>query len=216
MPPAPPLPAAGPAPPEVDPRPSWLPADAPWPPASFTASPAVPLTTDVPLSGPAPGAQPWANVYSDVISQSKVGGHSYAGFWIRTVAYIIDSFIVGIPVLVVFVAILQGSGADFSNMSTATANQYVRIFQLLNFAAEFGYFVTFWTLGSTPGMRLVGIRVADASTFETIGAGKAMLRFLGFIVSGVLCGLGFLRVAWNPDKQGLHDRMAGTVVVWRK
>ena len=168
------------------------------------------------MTAPAPGAQPWANVYSDVISASKVGGHSYAGFWIRAVAYLIDSFVIGIPVLIIYVVILQGSGADFSTMDAATTTQYVRIFQLLNFAAEFGYFVTFWTLGSTIGMRLVGIRVADESTFETIGVGKAMLRFLGFVVSGAICGLGFLRVAWNPDKQGLHDRMAGTVVIWRK
>jgi len=201
---------------DVEPRPSWLPADAPWPPTTFTASPDVPLTTDAPLAAPAAGAVPWANVYSDVIAKTANSRYAYAGFWIRVVAYLIDSVIVTVPTVILFIVVLAGTGVtNFNDLPIATQTQYGRIFQLLSIAFNLGYFVTFWTMGSTPGMRIVGIRVADESTFDTIGIGKALLRYVGFVISGVCCGLGFLRVAWRADKQGLHDRLGGTVVIWR-
>lgn len=221
--PAPPPPAApapapsAPASPaaEVEPRPSWLPADAPWPPPTFSASPdSVPLTTDVPLSAPAPGAVPWANVYSDVIASSNTRGHAYAGFWIRFIAYVIDSLIIGIPVAILFFGLLGGSAA-FASQDQAQIAASGRVYNLLVLAASFAYFVFFWAQGSTPGMRLLNIRVADQATFESIGLGKAVLRYVGWIVSSFCCAIGFIWAAFDSRKQGWHDKIGGTVVVYR-
>ena len=41
----------------------------------------------------------------------------------------------------------------------------------------------------------------------------AALRFVGYIVSGVTLGAGFLLIALSDDRRGLHDRIAGTRVV---
>jgi uncharacterized RDD family membrane protein YckC len=41
----------------------------------------------------------------------------------------------------------------------------------------------------------------------------ALVRGLGAALSVVVLFLGFFWIAWDPDKQGWHDRIAGTVVI---
>jgi uncharacterized RDD family membrane protein YckC len=221
-PPPPPTPSA-PPPAPVEPRPSWLPADAAWPPATFNASPSgAPLTSDVPLDAPAPGAQPWANVYSNVVASSASRGHAYAGFWIRFLAYIIDSLIVGIPIVILFFVLLAAMGGVATTTSpgltqaqAAQISPTTSLINLLSLALSFGYFVFFWSQGSTPGMRVFGIRVVDQSTLQNIGVGKAVLRYVGWIVSSFCCAIGFIWAAFDSRKQGWHDKIGGTVVIYR-
>jgi uncharacterized RDD family membrane protein YckC len=197
---------------EGDPRPSWLPADAPWPPRSLAAAPSAPLTTDAPMAAAAPGAVPWANVYSDVIG-SSTSRHAYAGFWIRFIAYVIDSLIVGIPIGVLYFILSAGAGA--ATQDVTQLQTYVGVVNLLAFALTFGYFVYFWSQGSTPGMSLFGLRVADAATFQSIGVGKAVLRYIGWIVASFCCSIGLIWAAFDSRKQGWHDKIGGTVVIYR-
>jgi uncharacterized RDD family membrane protein YckC len=162
------------------------------------------------MAAPAPGAVPWANVYSDVIA-SSTSRHAYAGFWIRFIAYFIDSLIIGIPIAVLFIAFLGTPAAS----DPAQLQSISSVFNLVYLAVSFGYFVFFWSQGSTPGMRLFRIRVADQSTFETIGAGKAALRYVGWVISSFCCAIGFIWAAFDGRKQGWHDKIGGTVVVYR-
>ena len=48
---------------------------------------------------------------------------------------------------------------------------------------------------------------------DRIGVGKSFLRWFGSIVSAVLLTIGYLMVAFTERKQGLHDKIAGTLVV---
>jgi uncharacterized RDD family membrane protein YckC len=41
----------------------------------------------------------------------------------------------------------------------------------------------------------------------------AVVRALSCFLSAVVAGLGFLWIAFDGDKQGWHDKIAGTVVV---
>jgi uncharacterized RDD family membrane protein YckC len=43
--------------------------------------------------------------------------------------------------------------------------------------------------------------------------GKAFVRYLGYIVSGLVLALGFIWVAFDPKRQGWHDKIASTYVV---
>ena len=67
--------------------------------------------------------------------------------------------------------------------------------------------------GQTPGKRAMGIRVVDFDSGGSLGFGKAAIRYLGKIVSGIACLLGFLWILWDPQRQGWHDKIARTVVV---
>jgi uncharacterized RDD family membrane protein YckC len=74
--------------------------------------------------------------------------------------------------------------------------------------------VFFWTgTGQTPGKMAMGIRVVSAQTGDVIGMGEALLRYVGYIISGLALGLGFLWIIWDPKHEGWHDKIASTRVV---
>ena len=74
------------------------------------------------------------------------------------------------------------------------------------------YYVYHWgTKGATPGKAMMGLSVQALDGTEPIGVSRAGVRFLGYLLSGALLGIGFLMIAVSGN--GLHDRIAGTRVV---
>lgn len=78
------------------------------------------------------------------------------------------------------------------------------------------YHVAQWSIwGQTLGMKLAGIKVVSADGNKP-GFGRALLRMLGYFFSFSLAGWGFLMIALDPRRQGLHDKIAETFVVPEK
>ena len=76
------------------------------------------------------------------------------------------------------------------------------------------YYVYHWGVkGATPGKRLLGLVVVAEDGSETIGLSRAAIRVLGYLLSGLTLGIGFLMIAFGGS---LHDRLAGTRVVRRE
>ena len=76
------------------------------------------------------------------------------------------------------------------------------------------YFVYFWGLrGATPGKQVLGLRVEGEDGEFPIGLPRAGLRFVAYVFSAALFGVGFLMIA--VDGYGLHDRVARTRVTAR-
>jgi uncharacterized RDD family membrane protein YckC len=76
-----------------------------------------------------------------------------------------------------------------------------------------GYFVGFWAWkGATIGGTILQLRVVQAQG-RLPNFGEAMVRGLSGILSLAVVGLGGLWILWDPDRQGWHDRIAGTYVV---
>ncbi len=118
---------------------------------------------------------------------------TYAGFWRRLAAYIIDHTI--LTFIFVILALFGGLGA------------------LLAVAVSIAYLVGFWSsTGQTPGKAVVGVRIVNPDG-SAISTGSAFVRYLGYIVSGLILGIGFLMIAFHPRKLGLHDTIAGTQVI---
>ena len=77
-----------------------------------------------------------------------------------------------------------------------------------------GYFVVFWSAtGQTPGDRLFRIRVCRAVDGTVPSASAALLRFGGLIVAALPLFAGFLPILLDDRRRGIHDMLAGTVVV---
>ena len=53
----------------------------------------------------------------------------------------------------------------------------------------------------------------DASSHAPATSGQYLLRYLGYYISLIPFGLGFLWVGIDPRKQGWHDKIASTVVI---
>jgi uncharacterized RDD family membrane protein YckC len=89
---------------------------------------------------------------------------------------------------------------------------------LINLILMLGYFGYFWsTRGQTVGMMIFGFKVRDKATGQFPSLGKAVLR--GFIwwleVAFTFCiigAIGWLWQLWDPEKQAIHDKVAGTIV----
>ncbi|MFP4642130.1 MAG: RDD family protein [Dehalococcoidia bacterium] len=117
----------------------------------------------------------------------------YAGFWRRLAAYLVDCTIIG-----VMVGILNPFG--------------VFGFVLPSIIAVV-YFIGFWAwIGQTPGKAALGVKIVRLDG-TPINLGTAILRFIGYIISCLILCIGFLMIAFHVQKRGLHDLIAGTIVV---
>ncbi len=134
---------------------------------------------------------------------------TYAGFWIRVVAYIIDAILLGI-VGGLIGAVLGVNYSDPNAMQSGRA----RGAQAFDLVIAFIYFAGLWTvMGGSLGQRVLGMRIVDAGSGAPIGVGKAALRALGLYISFLVCLVGVIWVAFDARKQGWMDKIAGTVVV---
>jgi uncharacterized RDD family membrane protein YckC len=85
---------------------------------------------------------------------------------------------------------------------------------LVSFVAGLTYVIGSWTFfGATPGKMALGQQIVDAQTGGRIGLGKALLRYVGTIISAIPLCLGYLWIIWDGEKQGWHDKIAGTRVI---
>ena len=75
------------------------------------------------------------------------------------------------------------------------------------------YFIGFWAWrGQTLGKMVANVKVVRTDG-KPVDLRTAVLRFLGYIVCVLTLGIGFLLVAFDDRKQGLHDKIAGTYVI---
>jgi uncharacterized RDD family membrane protein YckC len=138
-------------------------------------------------------------------------GH-YAGAVSRLVAFAADIgaswglFTLGAAALGFAVQLVSGSSFSLGN------HQLVSLIAVVIW--EFIYFAYQWSLsGKTIGMALLGIRVVRTDG-TPIGPRQAVIRTLTLPLSFLILGLGFLGILTNRDRHALHDRLAGTAVVY--
>lgn len=68
------------------------------------------------------------------------------------------------------------------------------------------------SLGHTLGMRVLKLRIIDVYG-DAPAMPRALLRTLGYVLCVATVGLGFIWIAFDSEKRGLHDWLAGTYVV---
>ena len=145
-----------------------------------------PATAEVPSDVPPPLRPPPAPAAAEIPVQLSTLPR--VGFWERLAATFLDVIVVGIVVG------LLGLGDYFAVWATA-------------------YFITFWVLrGTTLGGVVMGIKVVRMDD-RPVDWSVALVRGLGSFLSLFVMGLGFLWVAWDPQRQSWHDKIAGTIVV---
>jgi uncharacterized RDD family membrane protein YckC len=136
------------------------------------------------------------------------------GFGRRLVAIAIDALIVTF-----FSAILIGI---FSILSVIVVSYsphddpiiFTTIFSICGVLVSIIYFVRFWVKseGQTMGKGMMGIQIISTDG-SSISWGKGLIRYIGYIISGLVFSLGFIWVAFDGKRQGWHDKMAGTYVI---
>ena len=144
-------------------------------------------------------------------------GLVYGGFWIRTLAYLIDSLLltgaaIGIA-SVTGIAFVTVTTQEFHSATFSSVSVWVSP-TLAGFALWLVYCCGLWTLaGQTVGMAPFGLRVLRAADGKRLGPGRAIGRFFGLLLSFAVLLIGVIWVAADRNKQGWHDKLARTVVV---
>lgn len=152
----------------------------------------------------------------------------YSGWWRRFGGYLLDALILGIPGGIINAAVQAmvpketDVCTDFDGdrylceQPTAGGTVVILLVGLALFVAGVVYYAYFnGKTGQTIGKKAVGIAVVDRYTGAPIGVGRAVGRYFGAILSGIVCGLGYLWAAWDDEKQTWHDKMVNSVVVRR-
>lgn len=135
----------------------------------------------------------------------------YAGFWIRVLAALIDSVLLCAILLPPLIAIYGWSYWDSTQFIKGPADF------LLSWIVPAVAIVLFWRARqATPGKLAVGAEIVDARTGGKPSTAQLIGRYLGYYVSTLPLLLGLIWVAFDPRKQGWHDKLAGTVVVRRR
>lgn len=135
----------------------------------------------------------------------------YAGFWSRTGATLIDTFLI---MLITFPILIGVYGTEYLDSEEVFAGAWdVLISWVLPAVAT----VLFWVYReATPGKMAIKIRILDASTGEKASLGQLIGRYLAYFLSMLPFCLGFFWIAFDQRKQGWHDKLSGTVVVKSK
>jgi uncharacterized RDD family membrane protein YckC len=155
------------------------------------------------------------------MGETVMQGMNYARFRDRTCAFIIDTIIIAVFTLCLFEGVVsagffsgtavmsRGPGIPFIIWG-ATAGVVLIILLCWLYSASMTSLS-----GGTIGKKIMGIEVIDFAA-NRLSFFQASVRFFAKLLSGLILGIGFFMIRYSEERQGLHDRFAGTFVVYRK
>lgn len=165
-----------------------------------------------PAQSPRPFVPPAYNPPPDV---------QYAGFWLRVVAYFVDTLVLA-PVGLIGFAILGGTivanlgklqgDPDPAVIMSLFGAYALTIFVSVSAAWLYHAFMESSRHEGTLGKKAMGLRVTDMNG-NRISFGRASGRFFGKMITGMTMGIGYAMAGFTERRQCLHDMLAGCLVV---
>ena len=148
----------------------------------------------------------------DDLAELALGNITYAGFWVRFAASLLDT------VVILLIAVVLGVMLEFAAAAMGFRVGSLRDDAWVNLLGLGLSWVYFASLESGPrcatiGKRAFNLHVLGAGDLTRIGFLRASARWLGRLLSTLLLMIGYLMQPFTPRKRALHDFIAGTVVV---
>jgi uncharacterized RDD family membrane protein YckC len=135
----------------------------------------------------------------------------YVGFWKRTVAVLVDTFLI---ILVTLPILIWVYGIEYLN------NEHMEKGSLdfiINYVFPTIAVILLWKYyQATPGKMIFKATIVDAKTGGKPTLKQWIIRYLGYFVSLLPFGLGYFWVAFDKKKQSFHDKLAKTLVIQSK
>jgi uncharacterized RDD family membrane protein YckC len=167
--------------------------------------------------------------YADPAGLVVSRGFSYAGFWLRVVATLIDSVAMSLALGVLLVPLFFLTGA--AGMIEAIAEHHGQpdpgviisliammfVLATVSVLAQWLYhaYLESGEKQGTWGKQLMGLYVTDLLG-QPITFGRASGRFFAKIVTGMIpLGIGYVMAGFTERKQALHDMIASCLVLRR-
>lgn len=152
---------------------------------------------------------------------------SYAGWWQRVGATILDGLI-AIPFLIPGMVVLlagptevkfRNDGFDGAGLYEEPTTGTVGLAVLVYLAGFVAYLIFYCRrvsrVGSSLGMSATGYRIIDANTGGNISMGKSIGRWFARYLSALPCYLGYLWPLWDAENRTFHDMIVQTRAVRR-
>jgi uncharacterized RDD family membrane protein YckC/Tfp pilus assembly protein PilE len=140
---------------------------------------------------------------------------TYAGFWERFAALIVDGFVLFVVNMVfsvlaaISIPLLGGKGDSGAGLGILVVAIYLLPWL---FSAAYFSLMESGERGATLGKRLLKLRVVGSSG-NRISKGRAVGRWFAHAVSNITLLIGYLIQPFTEKKQALHDMISGTFVV---
>jgi predicted Zn finger-like uncharacterized protein len=156
--------------------------------------------------------------------QVETSTMTYAGFWRRLGAYLIDGIVVGIIMKISTGVMMIPLSRYFSNIYLSNDPHQLEAMvpsmmiilvtsMLVGMSLQALYFILMWGYrGATLGKMALKIKIVHTGGSD-ISYGSAFLRYIGTIISGIPLCLGYLWMLWDDKKQTWHDKIASTCVI---
>lgn len=145
---------------------------------------------------------------------------SYVGFWVRFLAFLLDSLVV--MGFLYIVALFIPVSVDTSSLNLADQEALIAILPVilprmgLDALLAALVFLVLWNFIRSSLGKLIFRAYIVNTDGQKASFGQLLVRYIGYFVSLVFLGLGFVWIAFDPKKQGWHDKLAGTVVIYKK
>ena len=166
-----------------------------------------------PVVTPRVESHPQSHAHYHRVSATQERGsfhESYAGFWKRLAAAFLDAIVTTVAGgLIGF-----GLGILLAVVGTRDPALFRGVGNIIGILLAWLYFALMESSQTqgTLGKMALGIKVTDMSG-RRIGFGKATGRHFGKMISAAIFCIGFIMIGFTGKKQGLHDIMAGCLVV---
>jgi len=139
----------------------------------------------------------------------------YAGFWRRLLAVLLD---IALVLALTAPAAFLIYGHDYFRW-LFNSGDLLLVYgfwdALLSRILPAALVVFFWhQTGATPGKRLMSCKVVNAENLAPLSWQQAATRLVCYGVSILSFYIGFLWIIWDKRKQGFHDKLAKTVVIY--
>ena len=131
----------------------------------------------------------------------------YVGFWARVLASVVDTLIVS-AISWPFIGRIYDVNLQADSALTLSRTDIVSLV-----LSAIGIIVFWMAKQATPGKMVIRAQIVDATTHGKPTTGQLLRRYLGYYVSMIALFVGFAWVAFDPRKQGWHDKIANTVVI---
>ena len=151
----------------------------------------------------------------------------YAGFWIRFIAYIIDSVIISFLEFLIVLPLLGLFGIKVFELSTirdlenADPDLLIPVIASAITGLSLTVLLITWfyyallqsgARQATVGKMVLGLQVTDVNG-DRLTFARASLRYFSKILSSLFLMIGYIMAGFTPKKQALHDIIANTYVV---
>lgn len=150
--------------------------------------------------------------------QNSYSNENYAGFWVRLAAYMIDSIIVTVGLLVVRLAWIAVGAIISGTILDGNVLFHYSLKDIVLYIFKVMYFILLtWCTGTTIGKRLMNLRVVPADRNEKLSFVDVLYReTVGRFLCGISIWIGYIIVGIDKEKRGFHDMLCDTRVVYEK